>query len=102
MFVNISRAEADNEIARIEHVADIAVHKLQTRLIGHAAMALRDDFIRNDATANSRNGRFIRTVNIRHDNALGVMKALPNCLTQRFGARITMRLKHRQHALSAD
>ena len=41
LLVNISRAETKDEIARRQHVADIAMDVSETRLISHAAMTVR-------------------------------------------------------------
>ena len=44
----------------------------------------------------------MRSVNIGHYYAVRIVERATKFLPQRFGARITMRLKHREHALAAD
>src|SRR4029079_8256461 len=41
LLVNISRAQAKDEIARRQHVADLVMDVSETRLISHTAMTMR-------------------------------------------------------------
>ena len=63
-------------------------------------MAVRDDFIDDRLSADARERRFARRINIGHDNAIGVIESAPKLLPQRFRPRIAMRLKHRQDAIA--
>ena len=63
---------------------------------------MRRDLIHNRFTADSRNWRFAGSVNIRHDDAIGIIERAAKLVAQRFRARITMRLKHGQHSFAAS
>ena len=75
--MNVAGAEAQNQIARIDHVADIAMEPIQPRLITHAAMSVRDDFVGNRLPADSGNRRFARRINVSHDHAIGIIESAP-------------------------
>src|SRR5437870_7067935 len=98
--MNVARTQAQNEIAEVQHIADIAMNPLQTRLITDAAMTMRRDFIRYRFTADSRNRRLIGGINVGHDHTVGVIEGAAKFFAQRFGARIAMWLKHGQHAFA--
>ena len=98
--MNVSGAEAQYEIARIQHVTDIAMHPVQTRLITHAAMTVVQNFIRNRLAADSGNWRFASGINIRHNHAIGVIERTSKFFPERFCAGIAMRLKHSQYTFA--
>ena len=102
MFVNVSRAQAQNEIASREHVTDVSTHKLEPRLVTGAAMPVRGNFIDDRLAADSGQRRFTRRIDIGHDHAVGVIKSTAEFLAQRLRARVAMRLKHGQHAVAPD
>ena len=74
LLVNVAGAEAQHEIAGVEHVADIAMHPFETRLITHAAMTVSHDFVGNRLAADARNRRFARRINVGHNHAIGVVE----------------------------
>ncbi len=74
---------------------------IQPRLIAHAAMAVRDDFIDDRLSADAGKRRFARRVNVGHDDAVGVIESAPELAPQRLGPRIAMRLKHGQNAITS-
>ena len=78
LLVNIAGAEAQDEIAGSDHVPDIAMNAIEPRLIGHAAMAVRE--ISSTIVCPLMPGmrRFARRINIGHDNAIGVIEGAPN------------------------
>ena len=80
LFVNIARAEAENEIARLEHVANVAMHPFQPRLVTHAAMAVRRDFVGDHLTADAWNRGFIRSVDVSDDDAICLIERAPKLL----------------------
>src|SRR6202011_3447476 len=41
LFVNVTSAEAENEIAGLKHVAHVAMHQFQFRLVTRAGMSVR-------------------------------------------------------------
>ena len=101
MLVNVARTHAQNEIAGVEHVSDIAMDPFKTRLITHAAMSMTRDFVSDRLATDARDWRLARGIDIGHNNAVGVIKRASKFMTQRFGSRKTMRLKHRQDAFAA-
>src|SRR5205085_12618830 len=74
LLVNVPGAETQNEIARFEHVADVAMDPLEPRLIGNAAMSVRYDFISNHLATHSGNGRFVRSVNVGDHDAVRLIE----------------------------
>ena len=52
--MNISRAETEDEIAAIDHVADSRCNQFKPRLISDAAMTVRNDLIDDRLAADSR------------------------------------------------
>ena len=101
LFVNVARTETENEIAGLEHVADIAMQPVQPRLIGRAAMSVRDHFIDDRLSADSRNRRFARRINVRDEDAIGIVEGRAKFFPQCLRARIAVRLEHRQDAFAA-
>ena len=73
---------------------------IEPRLIGHAAMSVRDDLIDDRLPADAGNRRFARRINVGHDDTIGVIEGRAKFLPQRLGPRIAMRLKHRQDAFA--
>src|SRR6266542_154982 len=61
-------------------------------------MSMLGNFILNSCTANSGNRNFNRGIYVRHDNVVSIIEGAAKFIPQRFRARITMRLKHGQHA----
>ena len=55
LLVNISRPEADNEISRSKHIADITMDVGQPWLIGDAGMAVRRNLLGDNLAGDSRN-----------------------------------------------
>src|SRR5207248_4781316 len=96
----MSRAEADEEIARCEHVADIVMDTGEARLITHAAMAMLRHSIGNGLPADPGNGRLARWINVGNDNAIGLIEGGTEFLSQGLGPGVAMRLKHCQHAIA--
>ena len=96
LFVNVAGAEAENEIAGLDHVADIAMQPIESRLISRTAMSVRDDFIHDRLSADAGNRRFARRINVGDDDAIGIVKRAAEFFAQRLRARIAMRLKHRR------
>ena len=78
------------------------MHPFQPRLVTDAAMTVRCDFVDDRLAADSRNRRFARRINIGDHHAVGIVEGAPEFFAQRLRARITMRLKHGQHALASD
>src|SRR5436305_11048060 len=101
LLVNVARTHAQNEIAGVEHVSDIAMDPFKTRLITHSAMSMTRDFVSDRLATDARDWGLARGIDIGHNNAVGVIKRASEFMTQRFGSRKTMRLKHRQDAFTA-
>src|SRR5262249_16548425 len=102
LLVNISGTETQNEIAGFKHVPYNPMHPFQTRLVADATMSVCNDFIDDHLSGYSRNWRFVRSINIRNDHALCIVECATEFLSQRFRARIPVRLKHGQYALATD
>ena len=101
LFVNISSPKAQNEIAGRDHVSDVVVDPAQLRLITHAAMTVRRDFIRDRLARDPRQRFFACWINIGNHDALGVIERAPELTLQRFRPRVAMRLEHRQDSLAS-
>ena len=101
LFVNIAGAETEHEIAVEKHVADVAVQPIEPRLIGNRAMSVREIASAIVWPLMPGNAGLARRVNIGDDDMIGVVKGAAKFVPQRLGARITMRLKHRQDAFAA-
>ena len=78
------------------------MHPFQARLVADAPVSVPNDLVRDDLSGHSRDRRFIRSINICHDCAVRIVERATEFLPQRFGARITMRLKHGKYAFAAD
>ena len=102
MLVNVSGAETQNQITGVNHVTNVAMHPFQARLISDSAMSMRDNFVDDELTGDSRHRRFIRAVNIRHHHAVGIIKGGAELFAQRRGAGITMRLKQSENAFATN
>ena len=102
LLVNVAGAQAQDQIARRNHVADIAMQPIQPRLIRDAAMSMRRDFVGDGLAGDSLERRFACRINIGHNHAIGVIESAPELAPQRLGARITMRLEHREHPVAAS
>ena len=102
LLVNVARAQAHNHVARIQHVAHIAMDPFETWLITHAAMSMHRDFVGNRFSADSRNRRFAGRINVSHNHAIGIIESATKLVAQRFCPRIPVRLKHGQHAFATD
>src|SRR5438552_16296007 len=90
-----ARTHAQNEIAGVEHVSDITMDPFKTRLITHAAMSVTRDFVSDGCATDAWDRRLARWIDIGHNNAVCVIKGVSKFMTQRFGSRKTMWLKHR-------
>ena len=99
--MNIAGPETEHEIAGINHVPEVAMNAVEPRLIAHPAMSVLRNLIGDRLAADAGDRRFTRSVDIRHDHVIGVIESAAKFLAQRFGARETMRLEHRQDAVSA-
>ena len=99
--MNVAGAEAEDEIARCQHIADVAMHAHKTRLVSHTAMTVRRYRIGDGLAADSRNGRLARRINIGDHHTVGIVEGAPKFAAQRFCARVAMGLEHRQDALPA-
>ena len=98
-----------DEIAGIEHVADVAMHAIQARLISHPAMAVRGDLISDRLAADAGDRRFARSINIRHDDVIGVVErrgqilaATPWCANNDAAETLSARVSARRFALSPE
>ena len=80
LLMDVSRAETENKIARIDHVSDIVMHAIQPRLISRPAMTMPRNFIDDGLPADSRYRRFTRSINIGHNHAIGIIESLPELL----------------------
>src|SRR5436305_5210005 len=65
-------------------------------------MSVLDDFIDNCAAADSRDGRLARSLHLCDDYPVGGVEGAAEFARQRFGARETVRLKHRNETPPAD
>src|SRR5689334_18007367 len=99
--MNVSSTETENEIARSEHVADVAMHAHKTRLISHTAMTVCQYGIGDSLATDSGNGWLARRINIGDNDAIGLIKGGAKFITQRLGTRVAMRLKHCQYPLAS-
>src|SRR4030095_13698835 len=102
MLVNISGTETQNEIAGLEHVSDSPVDPFQTGFVADTAMSVRNDFVSDQLSGHSWNRRFMRSINIRYHHVIRIIERATKFLPQCFCARITVRLKHCEHALAPD
>ena len=103
MLVNISGAETQNEIAGFEHVTDSYVAPIPSAAGNSTPRCpCRSDLVSDGLPGDSRNRLLHATVNVRHDYAIRIVERATKFLLQRFGARIAMRLKHREHALATN
>ena len=84
MLVNVARAKAQHEIAGVQHVSDISMHPFQTRLVTHAPMTVRHNFIRDGLTADFGNRRLTCRVNIRYHDAISIIERASEFFAQRF------------------
>ena len=66
----------------------------QPRLIDHTGMSVLLDFVRDGLSADPRNRRFTGGIDIRNDDAVGVIEGRAKFFSQSFGAGIPVRLKH--------
>src|SRR5438309_81712 len=96
--MDIAGAKAQNQIARSDHIPEVAMNAFQARLIGHAAMAVRDHLIDNCLSANIGKWRFARRVNVSHNNAVGVIERASKLAPECPRPGVAMRLKHCENA----
>ena len=59
------------------------------------------DFVSDGLATDARDWRLARGIDVGHNNAVCVIKGASKFMTQRFGSRKAMRLKHRQYAFAA-
>src|SRR5690242_3456168 len=97
--MNISRSETQHQIAGINNIPNVTMDRFSSRLIGHVAMAMGDHLINNGLSAHARDGSFARGINVGDDHPICVIEGGPELSPQSLGARVAMRLKHREHAL---
>src|SRR5206468_1884086 len=102
LFVDIARAHTEDEVARLEHVADVAMDPFQSRLIRNAAVTGRRDFIRNQLSANSRNRGFVRSINVGYHHPVRIAEGAAKLFPEQLGPRITMGLEHGQDTFAPN
>ena len=78
LLVNVARAQAQNEIAGVQHISNVAMHPFKMRLITHSAMAMTRDFLGDSLATDSRNRLLARSINVGHNHTVGVVKGLSN------------------------
>ena len=63
-------------------------------------MTVRGYGVDDRLPADAGNGRLARRINIGDNDAIGLVKGGAKLLAQCLGARVTVRLKHCQHAIA--
>src|ERR1041385_348947 len=101
LLVNVSSAEAQDKIARVQDISDVAMHPFQTRLITDATVTVGGDFIGDNLPSHPWNWCFVRSINIRHHNPVRLIEGAPKFRAQSFRARVSMRLKHGQDTVAS-
>ena len=99
--MDVTCAQAQNQIARSDHIPNIAMETLQPRLIAHAAMTVRNYFIDDCLSTDAGKRRFARGINVGHHDAIGAIERAPKLASECFCARIAMGLKHRENAVAS-
>ena len=78
LFVHVSRAETEHEIAGCHHVPDVAMQPIEPRLIGHPAMTVLRISSAIVCPLMPGIGGFARRINVGDDDVIGVVESAPN------------------------
>src|SRR5207249_11921875 len=84
LLVNVARTHAQNEIAGVEHVSDIAMEPFKTRLITHSAMSMTRDFVSDRLATDARDWGLASGKNIGQDKSIGVVKRVDECIVRAY------------------
>src|SRR4030095_11574335 len=74
LFVDVARAQTQNEVTSLQHVSDVTMHRLQIWFISDPAMAVLHEFIDDTLAGYSGKWTFAGRIYIRYHNPVGIVE----------------------------
>jgi hypothetical protein len=75
LLVNVACAKTQDQVARSDHIANIAMESVQSRLVTDSAMAMRRDFVGNRLAADPFERSLAGWIDIGYHDAIGVIES---------------------------